>query len=104
MACSAPYWRQAFARRFCTQVEQYFIGKGYLIPVFHKAYWLGLTTQKTGGRPNWYWMEPNAMSPTDDESFKHWGMYQVGLPVDMGAPWGRALTVQHITCFLKTVT
>ncbi len=91
-------------------MEQYFISKGYLIPVFHKAYWLGLTTQKTGGRPNWYWLEPNANSPTDDESYKHWGMYQVGtgaLPCQGSSPgscacacmpaltWQPALAVHH---------
>ena len=37
------------------QVESFFIKNGYLIPSFHKNYWIGLTTQKTGGRPNWYW-------------------------------------------------
>lgn len=60
------------------QVEKYYISSGYLIPSFHKHYWLGLTTQKQGGRPNWYWLEPNAGSPLEDEVYKHWGMYQVG--------------------------
>jgi hypothetical protein len=58
-------------------VEQYYISSGFLIPSFHKHYWLGLTTQKQGGRPNWYWLEPNAGSPQEDEVYKHWGMYQV---------------------------
>ena len=35
------------------------------------------TAQKQGGRPNWVWLEPNTGSPTEDASFKHWGMYQV---------------------------
>jgi hypothetical protein len=36
-------------------VEGYYIKNGYLLPSFHGNYWIGLTTQKTGGRPNWYW-------------------------------------------------
>ena len=37
------------------QVEGFYIKSGYLLPSYHKSYWIGMTTQKTGGRPNWYW-------------------------------------------------
>jgi hypothetical protein len=29
-----------------SEVEAHYIGKGYLLPAFHKAYWIGLTTSE----------------------------------------------------------
>ena len=69
-----------------TQVEDYFVNiLGMIIPEYHQNYWIGLYARN--GRPNWVWTDPMAITPnvSDDDSYKHWGVYRVrrrcsGLP------------------------
>jgi hypothetical protein len=52
------------------EVEQYYINKGYLIPNFHKNYWLGLTTD-TATYPTFTWSDITVK--TDYLKGPHWG-------------------------------
>ncbi len=49
------------------EVESYFIQNGFLLPSFHKHYWIGMTTTKW---PNFYWTD-RTVSPS---SYNGWGL------------------------------
>ena len=64
-------------------VESYYINNGYIMPSFHKAYWLGLSAdgaivnQATGKNlqavpkmVNWQWMDGKVFSSF---TYQHWG-------------------------------
>ncbi len=66
-------------------VESYYINNGYLLPTFHKAYWLGLSADgaivasATGNnnRPvprmvPWQWMDGKVFS---QYTYQHWGWW-----------------------------
>ena len=57
------------------EVEQFFINKGYLIPSFHKVYWMGLNSD-TATYPVFSWSDPTVKT---DYLLKgpHWGTYTV---------------------------
>jgi hypothetical protein len=51
------------------EVEQYYIKQGFLMPVFHKNYWVGL---KATSHPSFKWMDPWAKGPSPS-TYQHWG-------------------------------
>ena len=54
-----------------TEVETYFIRQGYLLPKYHKSYWMGLRATQW---PNFAWID-NTVNKT---SYQHWGQYIEG--------------------------
>jgi hypothetical protein len=64
------------------QVEQYYVGQGWLLPSYHKSYWIGLTATTW---PYFHWLEPSN-DPSDD-TYIHWGLLlPAGLMVSLVAP------------------
>jgi hypothetical protein len=53
------------------EVEAFFAGNGYLLPTFHKAYWMGMV--KRDG-------EFGFLDATIKTSYRNWGMYATGEP------------------------
>jgi hypothetical protein len=67
-------------------VEQWYARQGYLLPSFHRAYWMGYTNPSKDGT-TWVWtdsslttlngtsgVQPDSTISGDDSSYKHWGM------------------------------
>lgn len=50
-------------------VEAFFTSAGYLLPSYHKAYWLGISALTWG---NWRWTDPTAGS-FSAARYRHWG-------------------------------
>ncbi len=50
-------------------MEQFYVGQGWLIPTFHKAYWLGLEARKW---PDFRWLD-GSPSPSL-HNYVHWGL------------------------------
>jgi hypothetical protein len=59
-----------------TQVESYYVGKGWLLPTYHKNYWLGLRSNTTVW-PRFGWTEPGLPPPTG-ATYIHWGRIEPG--------------------------
>jgi hypothetical protein len=55
--------------------ERYYVGKGWLLPTYHKGYWMGLTSS-TSRWPRYNWTEPGLKPPTG-ATYVHWGRYEV---------------------------
>jgi hypothetical protein len=56
------------------QVEACFIDAGYLLPNYHKFYWMGLATNLEGSRwPNFTWIDRNKAIYIGQ--YQHWGLY-----------------------------
>lgn len=53
------------------EVEAYFTTGGFLIPKYHRYYWLGL---KAVGPKNFNWVDPTMPKLSAPDSFKWWGM------------------------------
>lgn len=51
-----------------SQVENFYISNGYLLPNFHKHYWLGATAVQW---PKFNWTD--IVVPPMDKGYKHWG-------------------------------
>ncbi len=51
------------------EVEQHYIKQGFLMPVFHKNYWMGL---RATNHPSFKWMDPWAKGP-NPSTYQHWG-------------------------------
>ncbi len=60
------------------EVEDAYIDMGILIPGWHKAYWLGLTTKSTVEPRTWRWSDPFVPYFTV-ESYTHWGTNSEGI-------------------------
>ncbi len=54
------------------EVEGYYKQMGYLLPTYHKHYYIGA---KIKARPDWTWMDP--LTAWNESSYKHWGTYTV---------------------------
>lgn len=63
------------------EVEQHYISRGYLLPSFHTAYWIGLSNPSKDGT-TWIWLDNSltAMNGTSGPSssagllgYRHWG-------------------------------
>jgi hypothetical protein len=54
------------------QVEEYYVGKGILMPGFHKFYWMGL---RAAVWPNFAWIDRTAGVEID---YSHWGTLNDG--------------------------
>lgn len=68
------------------QVEAYFIEKGWLLPTFHKSYWIGLNATSPASRnpavsvggtlqtspATFGWIDKSAGAPTG-RAYQHWG-------------------------------
>jgi hypothetical protein len=54
-------------------VEQYYINSGFLIPSFHKSYWLGLRVTDDAIWPNFTWADGSA-APSN-KTWQHWGRW-----------------------------
>jgi hypothetical protein len=61
---------------FLQEVEMWYIASGFMLPTFHKTYWLGLTTSAW---PKFGWIERNVPAPSVN-TYQHWGKVQNGLP------------------------
>ena len=57
-----------------TEMEFAFIASGYLLPSFHKTYWLGLTSTPDNW-PAFDWIDRNVASPAANGAYSHWGTY-----------------------------
>jgi hypothetical protein len=58
-------------------VESCFIQQGYMLPSFHKFYWMGLKTGIPGTRwPNFTWIDRENVIYMGN--YQHWGVYQPG--------------------------
>jgi hypothetical protein len=55
-----------------SDVEMAFVTGGYLLPSFHKAYWMGFSATSW---PEWKWVDPTA-GRFSNAAYKHWGMEQ----------------------------
>ena len=64
-----------FARRrnllLQSEVEQYFVKEGYLLPKYHQGYWLGLRAAQW---PTFQWIDVTA----GQSNYKHWGQLPDG--------------------------
>ncbi len=60
------------------EVESAFIDMGILIPGWHTAYWLGLSTRSSSEPRVWRWTDPFVPYFTD-ESYTHWGTNSDGV-------------------------
>jgi hypothetical protein len=59
------------------EVESFYITSGYLLPAFHKLYWMGLAaTNRTW--PSFKWMD-RSLAPPSTSTYSHWGKTD-GLP------------------------
>lgn len=57
------------------EVEQFYINKGYLIPTFHKSYWLSLQSSTTT-YPKFVWTDPTVRTGYLNGG-PHWGTYTI---------------------------
>ena len=55
------------------EVEAYFASQGYLLPNFHKAYWMGMQKRTPNG-------DFQFMDATISTAYTNWGMYSTGMP------------------------
>jgi hypothetical protein len=53
-------------------VEQYYISNFWLLPAWHKAYWIGLYSESPRTWPVFQWLD-GAPAPTNT-TYRHWGM------------------------------
>jgi hypothetical protein len=53
------------------QVEHFYISNGYLLPSWHKHYWMGATTEQW---PNFNWTDVTL--PAFNKGYRHWGTLQ----------------------------
>ena len=70
----------------CVQIEAYYIDKGWLLPTFHRRYWIGLNaTTPASSSPaviiagqmqttaaKFAWMDKTAGAPVG-QAYQHWG-------------------------------
>ena len=59
-----------FSREEQVDVEGFFVSNGYLLPKFHKLYWMGFNALDWGA---WGWIDPTAGS-FKSAAYKHWGL------------------------------
>jgi hypothetical protein len=52
-------------------VEQYYISSFWLLPAWHKAYWIGLSTESTRSWPRFQWLD--GTPGPDNMTYLHWG-------------------------------
>jgi hypothetical protein len=52
-----------------SEVEQYFVEQGFLLPGYHTAYWLGLVADRALG--SWRWLD--FLPAPSLRSYQHWG-------------------------------
>jgi hypothetical protein len=53
------------------EVESFFVGSGFLLPLFHQFYWMGLDSNKKDW-PRFRWMDRAIPGPSED-NYRHWG-------------------------------
>ncbi len=53
------------------EVEAYYVQAGFLLPDFHKVYWMGLDSNVKDW-PKFRWMDRAVPGPNDD-TYRHWG-------------------------------
>ncbi len=63
------------------EVEAYFRDQGYLLPAYHKSYWLGLVAdppanQRQGPFSSWRWLD--YLPPPSKATYQHWGTLMMG--------------------------
>jgi hypothetical protein len=58
-----------------TEMEFAFVNSGYLLPSYHKNYWIGLTTTADTW-PQFDWLDRNVPSPS--QGYAHWGTFSFG--------------------------
>ena len=57
------------------EMEYAFINSGYLLPVFHKVYWMGLVSNNDAW-PAFSWIDRNVPNPQESSAYNHWGTYK----------------------------
>jgi hypothetical protein len=57
-----------------TEVEGYWIKAGLLLPLFHKAYWIGAVIGDEDMWPNFRWLD-SLPGPNASGVYQHWGYY-----------------------------
>jgi hypothetical protein len=58
-----------------TEMEYAFLNSGYLLPSFHKTYWIGLMASADSW-PSFSWLDRNVPSPQESGAYRHWGTYR----------------------------
>ncbi len=57
------------------EVEEYYISHGYILPSYHKQYWMGLNSSGSIF-PNFTWLTPDVDSAVYLADYSHWGTSQ----------------------------
>jgi hypothetical protein len=76
------------------EVEDYFVGKGFLLPLYHKLYWLGLRTpayKGDGSKSKFAWLDGATPAPSGT-TYSRWGGCRA-----------RALCMMSLLCFWHAV-
>ena len=55
------------------ELEGWAVGSGFLLPDFHRFYWLGLNTSGSEAWPDFRWIDHSA--GPGNSSYEHWGRY-----------------------------
>ena len=56
-------------------MEEYYISNGYILPQYHKQYWMGLNSS-ANIFPNFTWLTPDVDSAVYLADYSHWGTSQ----------------------------
>jgi hypothetical protein len=67
LACYASDFEQ-------TEIESAYVQLGFLVPAYHKSYWVGLQRAGTAG---FRWLDGSLPGP-NSSSYQHWGTYKPG--------------------------
>jgi hypothetical protein len=58
------------------RVESYYVSAGFLLPTFHKVYWIGLNSS-LGTYPNFTWVDNRTPGPSNSSKYySHWGRFK----------------------------
>jgi hypothetical protein len=57
------------------EVEHFYISHGYILPMYHKFYWMGLNSSGMIF-PNFTWLTPDVNSQAYLADYSHWGTGQ----------------------------
>ncbi len=64
------------------EVERYYTTSGFMLPSFHRFYWLGLASGPTTW-PNFTWVGNSTPGPSNSSSYySHWGRFRPGGTVE----------------------
>ncbi len=73
------------------EMENAFLNSGYLLPSFHKTYWMGLVSN-TDAWPTFTWLDRNVQNPSESGAYKHWGTYKFeGYRCAVSRAWWQAV-------------